>query len=190
MPPGLLTFWNQKRQLLAPILIWIGWLASFLFGYRDQWRQFQQAKDQLPALSQKMESYGAWIAAVPNPPKALEELRHRRQKLAEKRANSEMVPHALQQLAQLAAATGIALETIGPREETDPIRPLRLPPGVGKKMIEVRMRCTYKGLGEFLSRLRELSTPMAVDQLTVRATPQLPPDSVVVEMLVGAYGLV
>ncbi len=169
-------------------LLWGGCLAFYGLGYRVQWRQFVEARASMAPLSERIKQHTALIEENPNAEQELAGLHKRFQQIKETGLGKEAIPKAIQQLAQAAAATDVTLETIGPRDDLK-APPGRLPPGVGKRLIEVRLRCTYQALGEFLMKLEDLPSRYTVDKLVIRNNPKELLGSIQVELLLGTYGL-
>ncbi|MBI3333425.1 MAG: hypothetical protein HYZ93_04990 [Candidatus Omnitrophica bacterium] len=177
-----------NRQVLTLALLWGAWIALYLFGYQGQLRQFKQVLTSLAPLNKQMEVYAEMLSWLPDPQKGLAQLEERRGRLKEQTLSPQTAPRAIQQLAQVAAANGITLEAINPRDDPRLLSSAVLPKGVGKRLIEVRLRCPYQALGDFISRLEGLPTPFTVDRLWM----YLVPDSgevVQVNLLVSTYGL-
>lgn len=180
--------WRVHSQRVVLVLLWVGWGACYLFGYRAQVSQFSQVRTALIPLHEKMEQYSALIRQRPNPDEGLEDLHRRFQLLKEQGIGKEAVPRAIQQLARLAAETRVTLETIGPRDDI-PLRKGQLPEGVGKRVIELKVRCDYQALGEFLYKLDELSSRFTVDALSIRSDLKSVSGEIQAVLLLGTYGL-
>ena len=180
--------WKVHLEWVVLILLWAGWAACYLFGYRAQVRQIAQVRAALIPSHQKMEQYSALIREYPNPDQGLEDLRKRIQMLKEQGIGKEAVPRVIQQLAQLAADTRVTLESISPLEDV-PGRQGQLPEGVGKRVIELKVRCDYQALGEFLAKLEQLSSRFTVDSLSIRSDLREATGEIQAVLLLGTYGL-
>lgn len=180
--------WLANRQWLTVLLLWVAWGACFQFGFLIQKNQYEHARKTLIPFHQQVESYSALIAQFPDVEKELQEYEARAGRLKERNLGREAVPKAVQQIAQIAAATGATLETIAPRDDFKGLGG-KLPKGVGKRTLEVRLRCAYKSFGEFLEKMETLPARFVVEKASLRVEPQDSEGMIRVELFLSAYGL-
>ena len=185
--PLSLGFLN--RQWISVLALWGLWLGLLIFGYLGQNRRYQELRRTLVPIQDQVKVYTDLIARMPNVEEDLEQERLQLERLKQQSLGREAIPKAIQEIAQIAAATGVALETVTPMEEIKGAA-AGLPEGVGRRMIEVRLRCSYLALGEFLAKMDELSTRFILSKISLRAEVQNPEQgSVRAQLLLSTYGL-
>lgn len=177
-----------NRNAMAGVVLWLGWAAIFFLCFRVQLQLDQKARKALPPLQQKMASYQELISKQLHVEIELAELRQQLQKLKEQGLRHEAIPKTIQQLAQIAAATNVTLESIAPREGVLGSA-LKLPEGIGKRALEIHLRCTYQSLGEFLIQIDKIPTPFTLDKISIQSLePQETEATISVHLLMGTYG--
>lgn len=182
--------WGKIRQQQVGLAAaWLAWGAIYFVGYEGQWRESAKMQAQLAPLYKRIGEYGDRIAQAPGLSREAGELEQRLEKIKESRLSPDSVPRAIQQLAQAAGETAVTLEAINPREELPPSS-AKLPEGIGKKMVEVRLRCDLQAFGGFLGKITGEGTRFSIEQMTVRSDPKDPAGPIHVELLVSTYGLV
>ena len=103
----------MKRQWTAVLVLWLAWGACFGLGFLGEERRYRYVRKVLVPFQQQVQIYDDLISKTPHVDKDLEDQKKQLQKLKEQNLGRETIPRAIQEIAQIAAATGVTLEPYG-----------------------------------------------------------------------------
>ena len=181
-----------KLEKHRAILITVGTscvilLATWFGMYLPNWHQIQETRRELEPLLTKLTKYQEMVRREPNPDKAIESLQDRIRRFNERASRREEIPRIVQQLSQNIGALDIEVVGITPREDLKSSG--TLPEGVSKVFMEVRLRCPYKALGQYLEKLNDLTALFTVEDLKITKDPKEPTSVLGVELVLSTYVL-
>ena len=162
-------------------------LATWGGMYRPSRWQMRQARQELAPLLIQLTEYQEMVRREPNPDKAIEALQDRIRRFNERASRREEVPRIVQRLSQNIGTLDIELSGITPRDDLKAAG--TLPEGVSKVFIEVRLRCPYQALGQYLEKLNELTALFTVEDLKIIKNPKEPTTILDVELILSTYVL-
>ena len=162
-------------------------LATWFGMYQPSRTQIRQARQELEPLLTQLTEYQEMVRREPNPNKAIDGLQDRIRRFNERASRREEIPRIVQQLSQNIGALDIDLVGITPREDLKGGG--TLPEGVSKVFMEVRLRCPYKTLGQYLEKLNELAALFTVEDLKITKDPKEPTGVLGVELILSTYVL-
>jgi len=120
------------------------------------------------------------IRQIPNPEKDIQALKARLEEAEHKFIHRDQLPRVIEQLFQKTSELGIEVISINPKEE----------PQINaqeKIFIEVKMRCNFFGLGNYLESLENLPILFTVENLTIRKDESSGVEKLLVDMLLACY---
>lgn len=184
LPPEL----EKRRTLLITVGVSCVILLATWFGmYRPSRRQIRQTRQELEPLLAKLTSYQEMVRREPNPDKAVEGLQDRIRRFNERASRREEIPRIVQQLSRNIGALDVEVVGITPREDLKSSG--TLPEGVSKVFMEVRLRCAYQALGQYLEQLGDQAALFTVEDLKIVKDPKEPANVLNVELIVSTYVL-
>ena len=160
-------------------------LATWFGMYLPSRRQVREAHQELEPLLTELTEYQAMVRREPNPDKAIETLQDRIRRFNERASRREEIPRIVQQLSQNIGALDIELVGITPRDDLKASG--TLPEGVSKVFMEVKLRCPYQALGQYLEKLNDLAVLFTVEDLKITKDPKEPTSVLGVELILSTY---
>ena len=175
-----------------PLLIAVGGscvILALAWGllYVPNRRKVQEFRRELEPLLTQAGQYQQMVQREPNPDKAIEALQVRIRRFNERASRREEIPRIVQQLSQNASPLDIEVVGISPREDLK--APGSLPEGVSKVYMEVKLRCPYKALGQYIERLNTLAALFTVEDLKITRDLKEPTSVLGVELILSTYVL-
>ena len=160
-------------------------LATWFGMYLPSRRQMREAHQELDPLLTQLTAYQEMVRREPSPDKAIETLQDRIRRFNERASRREEVPRIVQQLSQNIGTLDIELVGITPRDDLK--APGTLPEGVSKVFMEVKLRCPYQALGQYLEQLNDLAALFTVEDLKITKDPKEPANVLGVELILSTY---
>ena len=187
--PLSLSFEKQRALLITVggscVILALTWGAM----YRPNRRKVVEYRRELDPLLTQITQYQQMVQREPNPDKAIEALQVRIRRFNERASRREEIPRIVQQLSQNATPLDIEVVGISPREDLNVKASGTLPEGVSKVFMEVRLRCPYKALGQYIEKLNSLAALFTVEDLKVTKDPKEPTSVLGVELILSTYVL-
>ena len=179
----------EKQRAL---LITVGLSCTIIFAtwwvlYLPSRRLIGAQRQELEPLAAQLAQYQQMVQREPNPDKAIEALQVRIRRFNERASRREEIPRIVQQLSQNTGPLDIEVVGITPREDLKVQG--TLPEGVSKVFLEVRLRCPYKALGQYIERLNALTALFTIEDLKISKDPKEPTGVLGVELIVSTYVL-
>ena len=161
--------------------------ATWGLLYTPNRRLMREERQELEPLQAKLGEYQAMVQREPNPDKAIATLQDRIRRFNERASRREEIPRIVQQLSQNIGPLGIEVVSITPRDDLKVSG--NLPEGVSKVFMEVKLRCPYKDLGEYIEKLNTLAALFTIEDLKVVKDPKEPTLVLAVELILSTYVL-
>ena len=186
MPPT--STWEKQRAILITVGVsCVILLLTWGVLYAPNHRLIKQYRLDLEPLQTKLTQYQQMVQREPNPDKAIESLQDRIRRFNEKASRREEIPRIVQQLSQNIGSLDIEVVGITPREDLKAGG--TLPEGVSKVFMEVKLRCPYQALGDYLDKLNTLTALFTVEDLKVTRDPKEPTNVLGIELVLSTYVL-
>lgn len=106
------------------------------------------------------------VRSLPNPVKAIEEIKVKLQEVQELGTSKKQIPRLMQLIGQTASDRSIIVLSLRPREDIKN-EDSELPVGITKIYLEIVLNCNYQALAEYIKSVNELATAFKVESLTV-----------------------
>jgi Tfp pilus assembly protein PilO len=153
----VVTFTSIFFLVLLVIYIFVG---RPILKYSDSLRaEFGQKQVKL-AESQEL------VRSLPNPVKAIEEIKVKLQEVQELGMSKKQIPRLMQLIGQAASERNINVVSLRPREDIKS-EDSELPVGINRIYLEIVLNCNYQALAEYIKSVNELPTAFKVESLTV-----------------------
>ena len=153
------------------IVVVIGVSVFAIFGayyllYLPKQNEISRMQKEIRKLHKEVEVIEEMVGRVPDPKKGIQVIQERLQKLKEKATDKEQIPRIMQQLFQKTAELNIEVTSINPRNDIKATS-ANLPEGVSKVFFEIKIRCSYKSLVNYIDALNKLSLLFTIEDLSV-----------------------
>lgn len=143
--------------------------GAYYLLYLPKQNQIRSLKKEIKDFHKEIEDIEAMVKRVPDPKKGIQEIKERLQKLKEKATDREQVPRIMQQLFQKTAELNIQIVSINPREDIKGTLG-NLPDWVNKVYIEIKIRCPYRALVNYIDALNKLPLLFTLEDLSIVKT--------------------
>ncbi|MFH0827916.1 MAG: type 4a pilus biogenesis protein PilO [Candidatus Omnitrophota bacterium] len=158
---------NRVPRIIVFIFIISGvWLVSYLLVGRPVIKYFSRLKVEFGQKQVKLQESQDLVRSLPNPQKAIEEIRGVQKEFQDSAVNAKNIPRLLQLLNQSAGERGIRILSLRPREDIKNENN-ELPEGISKIYLEVAVVCEYRELAEYVKADGGLPPDIKVESMTV-----------------------
>ncbi len=158
---------NKVPRIIVFILVILGvWLASYLLVGRPVIKYFGRLKAEFGQKQVRLQESQDLVRSLPNPQKAIEELKVVQKEFQDSAVNMKNIPRLLQLLNQTAGERGIRIVSLRHREDIKNENS-ELPEGISKIYLEVAVVCEYKELAEYVKADGGLPLDFKVESMTV-----------------------
>ena len=165
MPKLAIKDTTVKSIITAVVeILLLALLVIFLGGYLS--KRNERLKIELAENNEELTKAHTLIKNVPDPQKAIEDLRKSMDELQERSVSKRELPKIIQELITKSSELEIEIISIRPREDIK-IKDKNLPQGVSKAYIEMIIKCSYDVLGEYLNALSELSIIFTIENMHI-----------------------
>ena len=106
------------------------------------------------------------VRSLPNPAKAIEEIRVKLKEVQELGVSKKQIPRLMQLIGQAAGDLNINVVSLRPREDIKS-EDSELPVGINRIYLEIVLSCNYQALAEYIKSVNGLATAFKVESLTV-----------------------
>jgi len=106
------------------------------------------------------------VRSLPNPAKAIEEIRVKLKEVQELGVSKKQIPRLMQLIGQAASDHNINVVSLRPREDIKS-EDSELPVGINRIYLEIVLNCNYQALAEYIKSVNGLATAFKVESLTV-----------------------
>ncbi|MFH0790606.1 MAG: hypothetical protein V2A64_03145 [Candidatus Omnitrophota bacterium] len=137
-----------------------------LFLSQTVLRYTKKVKSEFKLVEARLNEQEQLIKSVPNPQKAIEDIENKNQEFKAMGVSKKQFPRIIQLLGRSTADYNIDVISIRPREDIKLVNE-SLPAGINKVYIEMILRCSYQGFGEYLKALNDMSIVFCIETLTI-----------------------
>ncbi|MBU1006473.1 MAG: type 4a pilus biogenesis protein PilO [Candidatus Omnitrophica bacterium] len=159
---------------------------TYYLLYIPKVRQIAGLQKETKKLHGEIEEIEKMVRRVPDPKKEIEVLGERLQKLKEKATDKEQIPKIIQQLFQKTGELNIEVVSINPREETEE-NSIDIPEGVSKVYIEIKIKCSYRTLLQYVEALNHLPLLFTLEDLSIGKDSEEGSENLQVLLLLSTY---
>lgn len=131
-------------------------------------RRIEKGEKELRFKEDERKNAEDLIRLVPNPAKAIEDLRAEQKKLKEKSVSKRELTKIIQELVNKSNELGIEIISIRPKEDLSGENE-KFPAGISKAYIEMTIMCSYSMLGEYLGQLGGSEILFTLEHIRVKS---------------------
>lgn len=141
-------------------------LVIYIFVGRPVLKYSDSLKAEFGKKQVKLAESQELVRSLPNPVKAIEEIKVKLQEVQELGMSKKQVPRLMQLIGQAASDRNINVVSLRPREDVKN-EDSELPVGINRIYLEIVLNCNYQVLAEYIKSVNELATAFKVESLTV-----------------------
>ena len=141
-------------------------LAIYIFVGRPVLKYSESLKAEFGQKQAKLAESQELVRSLPNPIKAMEEIKVKLQEVQELGVSKKQIPRLMQFIGQAASDRNINVVSLRPREDFKS-EDSELPVGINRIYLEIVLNCNYQEVAEYIKSVNELATAFKVESLTV-----------------------